>query len=506
VTVKYHPKLTPKIVHCDKTGNDYLYYRGLKSRITYEAFMNDMSFKEYKLLLDTGAKESINKLKFLPNNIHVHHEDEDFTNNAINNLRLIDPVEHGKLHASDRMLNLSFVVDEAILTEIVEDQILDTYDLKCAYPNNNYIAEGFVVHNCGKNYMLYRYFAQAQKNYGERACLAMACFESFIDKHFAQTCGCKIAMSEYDVEVTQRTRESKGEPPLNKEEIEEALSCPGVGTFHIFAGPAESVLDGIIEAVSSNVYQIIGIDSWDSMLTAAEDRATLEEIPQVASPATIQTRWAKKVLDAFNVVYRCPKCGYCPIEKKVTNYEMMNFNWVCSNCEWKGLDPDSEVNETTVYCIRQVRAKLQMGCKVYGRAYKADGAYAIQHLNHIRVSMHPGSSVKDGDVKIGKEVNWEISKAKAGAREGMTGSFTLFFDPVEIDVAGDMFAQCLKRGVIQQLPQGWLEVPEIEMDGKPLRVHGKDKFISMIESEETLVEELRQLLYVKAGLSHVRFQ
>jgi len=359
----------------------------------------------------------------------------------------------------------------------------------------------------GKNYILYRYFAQAQKNYGDDACLSMACFEAFVDKHFAQMCGCKIAMSEYDIRVTNRAREIRGEPPLTRAEKKEALSVPGVGTFHIFEGPAENVLDGIIEAVSSNVYQIIGIDSWDSMLTAAEDRATMDEVPQVASPATIQTRWAKKVLDAFNVVYRCPQCGYSPLEKKVTNYSQMNFNWICPNCSWKGLDPANEINETTVYCIRQVRAKIQMsGGKIYGRPYKSEGAHALQHLNHIRVSMHPGSSIKEGNVKIGKEVNWEVSKAKAGAREGSTGSFTLYFDPVEVDVARDMFSQCVKRGVICSLPQGWYEIPDIEMDGEALRVHGKEKLIRTIEDSEDLVDELREILYIKAGLSHVRFQ
>jgi RecA/RadA recombinase len=358
----------------------------------------------------------------------------------------------------------------------------------------------------GKNYMLYRYFAQVQEQYGDDACLAMACFEAFIDKHFAQMCGCKVAMSKYDIEVTQRAREARGEEPLTKAEIKEALEVPGVGTFHVFEGPAESVLDGIIEAVAANIYQIVGIDSWDSMLTAAEDKATMDEVPQVASPATIQTRWAKKVLDSFNVVYRCPQCGYSPLEKKVTNYEQMNFSWNCPNCKWKGLDPANEVNVTTVYCIRQVRAKLQMGGKIYGRAYKSDGAYALQHLNHIRVSMHPGSSVKDGKVKIGKEVNWEVTKAKAGAREGATGAFTLYFSPMEVDVAGDLFAQCVKRGVIKQLPQGWYEVPEIEDDEGPLRIHGKDKMISLIEREPELSAQLRELLYIQAGLAHVRFR
>lgn len=358
----------------------------------------------------------------------------------------------------------------------------------------------------GKNYLLYRFFARVQDNYGDDACLAQACFESFVDKHFAQMCGCQIAMSHYDIEVSQRARHNRGDPPLTKEEVNVALACPGVGTFHIFEGQAERVLDGIIEAVSSNIYQIIGIDSWDSMMTTAEDKAAMDEVPQVASPATIQTRWSKKVLDAFNPIFRCPTCGYSPLEKKVTNYDAMNFNWVCPNCEWKGQDPATEINTTSVYCIRQIRAKLALGGKVYGRSYKTDGANALQHLNHIRVSLHAGQHLRDGKVKIGKEISWEISKAKAGAREGMLGTYSLFLDPLEVDVYGDIVAQCEKYGVIRKLPQGWYEIPDIEADGKPFRVHGKEKLIHTVESEPELFEEMHHQLYVAAKLAHVRFQ
>lgn len=355
----------------------------------------------------------------------------------------------------------------------------------------------------GKNYLLYRYFAQQQAIHGDKACLAMACFESFVDKHFAQMCGCKIAMSEYDIEVTDRARELRGEPPLTREEVEEAMSCPTVGEFHIFRGPAEKVLDGIIDAVKANIYQLIGVDSWDSMLTASEELKDLDEIPQVASPATVQTRWAKKVRDAFQDIFRCPECGYSPIDKYVQNEALMNFWFLCPHCGWKGDEPAVEVNETSLYCIRQVRAKIDMsGRPIRGRPYEAKGAYSLQHLNHIRLSLHPGAYIRDKKVKIGKEVSWEISKAKAGAREGATGSFVLYFDPLEVDVQGDMLAQCLKHNVVQTIPGGYFEVPEIDMD----RIRGKESMLSLMEREPELMESLRELLYVKCGLAHVRFR
>lgn len=355
----------------------------------------------------------------------------------------------------------------------------------------------------GKNYLLYRYFAEVQRNYGDKACLAMACFENFVDKHFAQMCGVKVPMSEYDIEVTQRARKLRGEDPLTKAEVNEAINCPGVGEFHIFEGPSEGVLDGIVYAVEHNIYQTIGIDSWDMMLTAPEDVANLDETPQVASPAMLQTRWSKKILDSLNPIFRCPDCGRAPLDKKVTDGTKLNYKYVCPNCDWKGLDPHVEVNETTIIAIRQSRAKLDLGGgKTYGRKYDSKGAYALQHVNLIRLSLYPGSPIRLKETKIGKEINWEITKGKSGTHEGAIGSFSLYFDPLEVDTDGDLLAQCLKHGVILKKEGARFVVPEIELEP----IHGEDKMLTLIGNEPDLVRTLKELLYVHAGLPHVRLK
>ena len=360
----------------------------------------------------------------------------------------------------------------------------------------------------GKNFLLYQYFAEVQRNYGDDARLAMACFESLVDKQFAQTCGCKIAMSPYDIEVTQRARELRGEQPLTDEEIREALSVPGVGTFHVFEGQAEQVLDGIVEAVKANIFQIIGVDSWDAMITAADEDKDLEEARVVASSAGIQTRWSQKIYNAFNPIYRCPSCGYAPLGKRVTESATMNYKWFCPNetdkakCGWSGLDPAIEVNETSVYCIRQVRARIDMsGRPIKGRPYESKGARALMHLNHLRTSMHAGKYLtnKSGQ-KLGKEVNWEITKAKSGAREGTAGQFLLYFGPTEVDKPKILLNQCLKHGIVTK-GAGYFNVPDIDME----RVQGENKFLGLIEREPQLMSSLRELLFIKAGLSHVRF-
>lgn len=189
VMVKYHPCWPTKVVSCKKTNRDYLYYRGQKSRAVYEAFLNDMKLEEYLDALNTLTKNEINQLFFIPKDIHVHHLDEDFNNNDISNLKLIDPSEHGKLHAGDRHRNLSFIAVESKVISIESVGLKETYDLKCAFPYNNYIAEGIVVHNSGKTTLCLHAVANAQKM--GKTCVYIDA-EHSLDPTYAQCLGVNL--------------------------------------------------------------------------------------------------------------------------------------------------------------------------------------------------------------------------------------------------------------------------------------------------------------------------
>ena len=163
VCVKYHPHFPTKIVHDKKTGNDYLYYRGQLSRAAYEAHMNCVSLNTYIDMLNNLPKETIATLKFLPEDIHVHHIDENFRNNDINNLQLIDPSTHGLVHVQDRLRNLSFVVTPSKIESIKPVGERETYDIKCSHPYNNYIANGIAVHNSGKTTLALQVIADCHR-------------------------------------------------------------------------------------------------------------------------------------------------------------------------------------------------------------------------------------------------------------------------------------------------------------------------------------------------------
>ena len=148
VCVKHHPHGHVKNVVDAKTRKSYPYKRVQESHIAYEAAMNGLSFDAYRSRLNDGDLEG---LKFLPPGVHVHHKDENFRNNDPENLVVMDPRAHNRQHALERHNDLRFI---AVATEVVSiNQVgeRETFDLKVQGPHNNYVANGFVVHNSGKS-------------------------------------------------------------------------------------------------------------------------------------------------------------------------------------------------------------------------------------------------------------------------------------------------------------------------------------------------------------------
>ena len=186
ICVKYHPVASVKIVNDKKTNNSYLYYRTSKSRIAYEAYMNGYSFLDFVEILNEQSIDFINSLQFLPKDVHVHHKDENFLNDSIDNLQLVDPSEHGAIHAKDRIKNLSFVINFDEIKSINSVGVKKTYDIKCAYPYNNYVANKFVVHNSGKTTVCLHVVANVQK---QGHMCAFVDTEHALDPDYAQKIG-----------------------------------------------------------------------------------------------------------------------------------------------------------------------------------------------------------------------------------------------------------------------------------------------------------------------------
>jgi RecA/RadA recombinase len=350
----------------------------------------------------------------------------------------------------------------------------------------------------GKNLLVNRYFAKAQENYGDDFRGFMLCLEYPFDKKYALSCGFKVPCSPYEVEVEQRSRAANKDELLTDAEIKEMTTAPG--KFYISRGPeSEALLDIAAGCIDSNQFQIGAIDSWDAMLTEPEREADLADDARIARAATVQTQWMKKVQAALAPRKLCPDCFN---ENLVYKRHGRGISIKCADakCGWKASKKSRvflEENETTVIGIRQARANLSAG--MYGRPWKTGGAFALKHGKLIDIGLRKGQFLKDGKVKIGKEVIWELTKGKAGTHEGPTGPFQYFFDPPEVDEATVLRAVAMTLGVIEYVK------PKYIVHGHDMTFSSKEKVQRELEEMDDVYDTILQLCYIKAGLGHVRF-
>jgi hypothetical protein len=119
-------------------------------RLVVEADMNKMRLEDFLWALhgDTTG------LRFLDNDLEVHHRDGDRDNNTIENLEPMTKVDHARLHSNLKNRNFYRYQCAARLQKVVTISrvgMMPTYDIKMRAPNHNFIANGLVVHNCGKS-------------------------------------------------------------------------------------------------------------------------------------------------------------------------------------------------------------------------------------------------------------------------------------------------------------------------------------------------------------------
>ena len=145
-SVQYHPHAWKQVVG----GKDYK--RIHRARLVYEAHMNNISYEE---MLDIVRNDPVRsqQLRYLPGTDIVHHLDEDPTNDDLSNLVVVDKANHDAHHA--REIGLGTITTRIVkVKSIKEDKIEMTYDMTMKAPYQNYIANGFAVHNTGKGLLI----------------------------------------------------------------------------------------------------------------------------------------------------------------------------------------------------------------------------------------------------------------------------------------------------------------------------------------------------------------
>lgn len=155
--VKYHPTENLKLV------GGIPYHRVKRYRAVLEANLNKMTPSEYRMALNTWSKEEISSLKTLPEGTWIHHIDEDPRNDRLENLEIVEEREHKSHHAKDA---LKFVIGADEVESVIEEGMRETFDIQVEGSHHNFVADGIVVHNCGKTTFAVEALASAQRDGG----------------------------------------------------------------------------------------------------------------------------------------------------------------------------------------------------------------------------------------------------------------------------------------------------------------------------------------------------
>lgn len=138
-----HPHARRRVV------NDLEYSSHPLHRLVVEADLNGLRFEQYLWALQGDTTG----LKFLNQDQEVHHRDRDRDNNTLSNLQVLTKAEHARLHMKeDGQINrFRYAPRLQKVASIERLGVMPTYDIEVEAPNHNFIANGLVVHNCGKS-------------------------------------------------------------------------------------------------------------------------------------------------------------------------------------------------------------------------------------------------------------------------------------------------------------------------------------------------------------------
>ena len=340
--------------------------------------------------------------------------------------------------------------------------------------------------NSGKSWIVWQMIRQLQSMLGDEMRVLMAMTEMRADKTQGRRAGVAVALEPSDIDSLEKARGRNGLPKFTKEEREELRR--EIGEIHELHGESgEDLYDGIIQAVENNVYHLIVIDSFGSIMSAAEAESESLSEKQYGGAAAINTKFLRKL------------CALLTMDDSYGN-----------------------ARDVCVIGINQIRDAIGDPHK----EYKATGGRALEHAKFVDLLVTSGRPIgyedsvmaaggsKNRFFQTGKEVNWKIEKGKAGIHEGGRGSFVYDFRIDSADFYLDTLIAGVTLGIIEQAG-AWLGLPNPEKPGEfILRTQGKEAFIKALSDDavakskegdgNTLMNYIRSQAFKKADV-HISY-
>lgn len=322
-----------------------------------------------------------------------------------------------------------------------------------------------------KTYLSNLVIAHVQKVYGDEACIGLCMTEMPYDKDFAKyMCGVRIAYSDREIEM--------GEKALGRAYTDEEVAFlkDQVGTIHhVVGGTAETLLETAARMIESNIYQVILIDSFGALLTKAEAEAEDGiESKHYGGAAMVITQFMHRLHAALNM-----------------------------------RDEYGNINTTTVIGINQYRDNV--GGSLYANPMKISGGNALRHGKLVDLKLSAGSKIytteKNQKKVVGKEVNWELLKGKAGCHDGPKGKYIFNFEesgrPFGVDIAADAIMTGVRFGVVSQAG-AWLTIEGICLpDGSQVKAQGLSNMVSLMEKHPEVLDYVKEEVYKLANVKFI---
>lgn len=323
--------------------------------------------------------------------------------------------------------------------------------------------------SAGKTFLANKSIATAQETYGEEFAASACMTEQRYDKNFAKwKCGLRIAFSDQEIALLRRINYEYGRPDYTPEQI--AWLKDQVGIFQeCIAANAEEILEIACQQVESNLFQIILIDSFGALLTAAEAEAE-EGLTQKyrGGAAMVVTQFMHRLHAALNLP-----------------------------------DKYGRPNTTTVIGINQYRDNV--GGDARWNPMKVAGGHALAHGKLLDVHIEAGAAIRhesgNGDkIKVGKEIHWEIMKGKAGCHDGPKGTYKFYYGEngygFGIDVYSDLLVAGLQAEVVEQ-SGAWYS-----FNGERIGQGAANAAIFLHQHPDVL-QAIRRGIFMKAGLNFI---